>query len=112
MKDDEVENLKDRKQAMNRTGTAGGKNGFGATAGKGGFGAKATPEENNNLSIYEESEMIKALPKAEPIPDDILELDYVKGILVICTRDLANCILSQDWKMRKAGLLIIAKQAK
>lgn len=51
LKDDEVENLKDRKQAMNRTGTAGGKNGFGATAGKGGFGAKATPEDNTTLSI-------------------------------------------------------------
>lgn len=36
----------------------------------------------------------------------------MKGILAISSRDLANCILSQDWKMRKAGLLIIAKQAK
>lgn len=46
-----MENLKDRKQAMNRTGTAGGTNGFGATAGKGGFGAKATPEDNTSLTI-------------------------------------------------------------
>jgi len=36
---------------MNRTGTAGGTNGFGATAGKGGFGAKATPEDNTSLTI-------------------------------------------------------------
>lgn len=115
--DDEVENLKDRKNAMNRTagkggfGAPAGKGGFGATAGKGGFGATAQ-ENATTLSLYEESEMVKALPKAEPIPDDILELDYVKGILAISSRDLANCILSQDWKMRKAGLLIIAKQAK
>lgn len=67
---------------MNRTagkggfGATAGAGGFGATAGKGGFGATAQSQENASaLSLYEESEMIKALPKAEPIPDDILELD-------------------------------------
>jgi len=56
--DDEVENLKDRKNAMNRTagkggfGATAGKGGFGATAGKGGFGATASSQENaSSLSL-------------------------------------------------------------
>jgi len=91
LKDDVVENIKGRKKGTSLKNSN-------------------TPQEA--LSIFEEIEMLQTLPKAEAIPDDIVELDYVKGILKICSLDLANCILSQDWKMRKSALLMISKQSK
>jgi len=91
LKDDIVENIKERKK---------------------GTSLKTSSAPQEALSIFEEIEMFTALPKAEPIPEDIIELDYVKGILKICSVELANCILSQDWKMRKSALLLICKQSK
>jgi len=91
LKDDLVENIRERKKGTSLKNSN-------------------TPQES--LSVFEEMEMLQTLPKAEPIPEDIIELDYVKGILKICSLDLANCILSQDWKMRKSALLMISKQSK
>jgi len=97
--DDAVEIIKERKKSqsmnMNKTMT----NSF-------------RGQKNEVLTIIDEMELITKLPVAEPIPDDIQDLDYVKGILKICSMNLASCLLSQDWKIRKSALLLIAKQSK
>lgn len=95
LKDDVKEIIKDRKRSSSMSRVRG----------------SALVKGNEPLSLEEEMEMLESIPKAEPIPEDIMTLDYVQGILKICNQDLANCILSQDWKNRKSALLMIAKHS-
>mmetsp|Transcript_27614 Transcript_27614/g.60807 ORF Transcript_27614/g.60807 Transcript_27614/m.60807 type:complete len:122 (+) Transcript_27614:3561-3926(+) len=65
LKDDVVETLKDRKRScsMNRSSAPSGTK------------KSLQSQSSETLSIFEEVELIKTLPKAEPIPEDIMELD-------------------------------------